>query len=359
MAGLLTKDLIEDAKPRARKYWESDGLNGLSLLVMPNGAKYWKFRYRFNGKSDELTAAKPYPRGTLDAARKEARRLQVMVDSGRNPREEKKLAKVAARRSAFHRFEQAANAWHEFRSRAWAKRTRDQVREYLDRDLIPRLGRRPLDEITADELADLLHGVNERAPDVAKKARQWLSAIYSYARAKQWTTADPTIDLRTITLLGTESRRHPHLPLEDMPAFLQELKEVEAHPLVKGAAWMAIWTGNRPGVTRTLRWSEVDLVNALWTIPRGRAEMKRGYSHVTPLSTQAVRHLRDLQRISGSFDHVFVGRNDPGKPISDGAVKGMLERLGYGGRQTMHGFRHVASSALMEWVIRLTTLNVN
>ena len=60
----------------------------------------------------------------------------------------------------------------------------------------------------------------------------------------------------------------------------------------------------------------------------------------------AIHHLRELQPISGNFEYVFLGRNDPTKSISDGAVKGMLERMGYGGRQTMHGFRHVASSAL-------------
>lgn len=74
--------------------------------------------------------------------------------------------------------------------------------------------------------------------------------------------------------------------------------------------------------------------------------MKRGYAHVTPLSSQAVQLLRDQQRLSGNFEHVFIGRNDPAKSISDGAVKGLLERMGYGGEQTMHGFRHVLSSAL-------------
>lgn len=96
MAGELTVEIIESAEPRAKKYWLPDRLNGLYLLVTPKGAKYWKFRFRFNGKNDELTVAKPYPRGGLVAARKEARRLQVIVDGGRNPRSEKKAASVEA-----------------------------------------------------------------------------------------------------------------------------------------------------------------------------------------------------------------------------------------------------------------------
>lgn len=249
-------------------------------------------------------------------------------------------------RAAFSKFADAANEWHAFRSKAWARRTAEQVREYLDRDLIRALGRLPLDEISSELLAELLHNINDRAPDVAKKARQWLGAIFQYARAKGWTNSDPTKDLKAITILGVESERHAHIPLEEMPDFLRKLQAIDASPFVKGAVWLAIWTGNRPGVTRTLRWSELDLDKGLWTIPKRREEMKRGYAHITPLSRQAVRHLRELQAMSGGFDHVFIGRNDPTRSISDGAVKGMLERMGYGGRQTMHGFRHVASSAL-------------
>lgn len=346
MAGELTTESIELAGPKEKKYWVPDRLNGLYLLVTPKGAKYWKFRFRFNGKNDELTVAKPYPRGGLSAARKEARRLQVIVDSGRNPRAEKKAASVEARRAAFSKFADAANEWHAFRSKAWARRTTEQVREYLDRDLIKALGRFSLDEISPEVLAEFLHKINDRAPDVAKKARQWLGAIFQYARAKGWTNADPTRDLKAITILGVESQPHAHISLDEMPEFLRKLQATNASPFVKSAAWLAIWTGNRPGVTRTLRWSEVDLDKGLWTIPRNREEMKRGYPHITPLPTQAVEHLRKLLPISGDFEHVFLGRNDPTKSISDGAVKGMLERMGYGGEQTMHGFRHVASSAL-------------
>ena len=110
----------------------------------------------------------------------------------------------------------------------------------------------------------------------------------------------------------------------------------------------ALWTANRPGVTRTLRWSELDLDQALWTIGKGREGMKRGYAHLTPLPNQAVAMLREIHKLTGTFEYVFIGRNDPGKPLSDGAVNMLLKRLGYRGRQTTHGFRHLISTALNE-----------
>lgn len=67
---------------------------------------------------------------------------------------------------------------------------------------------------------------------------------------------------------------------------------------------------------------------------------------LTSLPTQAVAMLREVERISGSFEHVFIGRNDPRQPISDGAIAGMIKRIGYRRKHTMHGFRHLISSAL-------------
>lgn len=56
--------------------------------------------------------------------------------------------------------------------------------------------------------------------------------------------------------------------------------------------------------------------------------------------------LREIQKFTGSFEYVFIGRNDPRQPIRDGAVAGMIKSLGYRGKQSMHGFRHLISTVL-------------
>ena len=99
---------------------------------------------------------------------------------------------------------------------------------------------------------------------------------------------------------------------------------------------------------RTLRWKELDLDDALWTIEKGREGMKRGYRHLTPLPRQAVALLRRIHGMTGTFEFVFIGRNNPRTPMSDGAINGMFKTMGYGGRQTAHGFRHLISTALNE-----------
>lgn len=347
MINELNNEIIKDAKPREKKYWLAAGQYNLYVLVMPDGAKYWKFRYRFLDKNKEVTVGKPFPKMKIEEAAKKAHALKTLLDSGIDPAASLRQQKVNAKHRAANTFKEAADAWYNFRLKRWRPRTAAQVRSYLDKDLLPALGRYPLDTISAQMLAELVHKIDGRgAPDVAKKTRQWLRQIYAYARGNGWTDVDPVRDLHAITDIMVESENYPHIKYEELPEFLASLRRVEADIFVKSAVYMAMWTGNRPGVTNTLRWDEIDFDNELWTIEKGRDGMKRGYRHVTPLPKQAVALLRELKPLSGEFEHVFIGRNDPGKSISDGAVNGLLKRMGYGGRQTMHGFRHVVSSAL-------------
>lgn len=348
MPAKLTDLQIRAAKPGDTKYKLSAG-NGLTLVVMPNGAKYWCLRYSYAGKRKEVTVGRPYPELSLKGAHEEAARMRLQLAGGVDPSEVLRQKKLDRVQRADATFFGAAQAWYEFRARAWAERTKEQVREYLDKDVIPALGKRPLDLITTKELAVFTSKIEERgAADVAKKVRQWLHSIFSYARGQGMTTNDPVRDLRALVLPLGKSKNYAHLAIEDLPEFLRRLDEFDASPMVKGATLLSLWTANRPGVTRTLRWSEIDLDNALWTIPKRRDGMKRGYSHLTPLPWQAVTMLREIHQWSGTFEYVFIGRNDPGKPLSDGAVSGLLKRLGYRGRQTNHGFRHLISTALNE-----------
>lgn len=348
MPAKLTDLQVRNAKPRGTKYKLSAG-NGLTLLVMPNGSKYWCLRYSFAGRRKEVTVGRPYPELSLKGAQDEAARLRVQLAAGTDPSEALRQKKLDRKQRADATFAGAAEAWYEFRATVWAERTKAQVREYLDKDVIPALGKRPLDLITTKELAVFTRNIEKRgAPDVAKKVRQWLQSIFSYARGQGMTTNDPVRDLRALVLPSGKSGNYAHLAIEELPEFLRKLQEYDASPLVKGATWLSLWTANRPGVTRTLRWSEVDLDNALWTIARGRDGMKLGYSHLTPLPRQAVDMLREIHKLTGTFEYVFIGRNDPSKPLSDGAVNALLKRIGYRGRQTNHGFRHLVSTALNE-----------
>jgi len=345
----LTDTEIRKAKPGEKPIRMADG-GGLFLLLRPNGSRWWRYEYRrpVTGMHNTLSLG-TYPDVGLADARSRHAAARRQLAAGIDPGEQRKADTAALVERAANTFGNAVDAWLDFRSKIWDIKTAKQARSYVEKDMRPKLGCRPIDAITGPELGKLIAGIEARgAYDVAKKTRQWLKAIFSYARANGWTQNDPARDLAAIASPGPAKQNFAHLSQDELPGFLHALDAYTGSELVKACALLALWTANRPGVTRTLRWAELDLDNALWTIDRHRPGMKRGYYHVTPLPTQAVALLRDLQKVTGNFEHVFIGRNNPTLPMSDGAVNRMLHLMGYKGRQTTHGFRHLVSTALNE-----------
>ena len=126
-------------------------------------------------------------------------------------------------------------------------KTAEQARSYLDKDMLPKLRSRPLDAIMPAELGALVAGIEKRgAFDVAKKTRQWLKSIFSYARANGWTAADPARDLAAIAQRAPEKQHYAHLQVEELPEFLRALDAYDGSELVQACAKLALWTANRP-----------------------------------------------------------------------------------------------------------------
>jgi len=340
---------IRAAEPRAKPYKLFDpAVRGLYVLVHPNGSKYWLFNYTFAGRRNSVSVGKPWPDTGLAAAREEARNLRALIAKGIDPAEERRRQRLGLMEQRTRTFAVAAESWYEYRCEEWKPATREQIRAYLDKDILPALGARPLDLIETAELADLLKRIRARgAKDVAKKARAWIKSIFTHARAEGLTKNAPDRDLGALLLRHT-AHNYPHIDFDHLPELLHRLDAENVSPLIKTATWLALWTANRPGVIRTLKWSELDLDNALWKIEKGREGMKRGYSHLTPLPRQAVEALQALRAVTGKHEYVFPNRNDPRRPMSDMAVNRLLKRIGFGGRQTAHGFRHLISTALNE-----------
>ncbi|KGQ20626.1 Integrase [Lysobacter dokdonensis DS-58] len=347
MATRLSDLRIRNAKPGPKPYKISGG-RGFCICVMPDGAKYFRLRYRYAGK-EKMISLGVYPEVSLKEAEAGASHARSLLRQGVNPSEDRREKKLALRQAERHTFAFASSLWVEHNTPRWKPATVEKVQQYLDKDLLPSLGHRPLGNISPMELGAVLERIEKRkALNVAKKTRQWLSAIYGFAIAKGLTSSNPAIHLRSIALYQPEPKNHAHVTIEELPKFLRALDGYRGSEFVKTCAWLGLWTANRPGVTRSLKWSELDLEEELWIIPKGREGMKRGYQHVTPLPRQAIEALRQLHPLTGKYEYVFIGRNDWRKPLSDGAVAGLMKAIGYGGKQTAHGFRHLVSTALNE-----------
>ncbi|MFG0721892.1 tyrosine-type recombinase/integrase [Pseudomonas sp. GLN_6] len=338
----LTDSAIKTAKPKDKLYRLADG-NGLCLEVTPTGSKLWRYRYRFNSKAKMLSLG-GYPAVTLAQARRKRDDARILLDAGTDPGAERQATKQAQALDALT-FEALAREWHAYRSPRWAKATADKAAAYLESDLLPALGHRPAKSITRPDLVALIRKIESRgAHNVAKKARQWLSQIFRFGLAQGIVEANPATDLDVIAAHAPATRHHPHVTFAELPELLGKIEAAKINTLTRQAIRLLVLTAVRPGELRAAPWAEFDLDAATWTIPKERMKARR--DHQVPLPRQAVAILRNLQEITGRYPLVFAGRNSTSRPMSENTVNKALADVGYKGRQTGHGFRHLLSTEL-------------
>lgn len=338
----LTDTAARTAKPRDKLYRLADTA-GLCLEITPSGSKLWRLRYRFGGKA-KMIGLGPYPTITLAKARERREDARRQLANGIDPAAHKQAEK-RAQAAHVHRFEDLAREWHAYNSPRWAPSTAAKAMLYLESDILPTLGQRPLDEIKRPDLVALVRKVEKRgAFNVATKIRQWLSQIFRYGLAKGAVEANPATDLDVVAAVAPRTQHHPHVALSEVPELLSKLEAGKCDPTTRLAIRLLLLTGVRPGELRHAPWAEFDLTSGTWTIPAERMKARR--SHIVPLPQQALTLLAQLQQITGTYPILFPGRNNRERPQSENTVNKALRQIGYEGRQTGHGFRHLLSTEL-------------
>lgn len=337
----LTDSAIKTAKPKDKPYKLSDA-QGLYLLVNPNGSKLWRLKYRVAGKEKGLSFG-AYPTVTLSQARQRRDEARKQLIEGVDPGAEKKASKQAQKVEGLT-FETLAREWFSYNAPRWAEATTYKARLYLDNDIIPGIGARPIKAITRPELVELVRTVEARGTlNAAGKIRQWLHQIFRYGLAKGVVDANPATDLNVVAAPAKAVRHHPHVTFAELPELLGKCEASNIHTLTRHAIRLLVLTAVRPGELRQAPWAEFDLDAATWTIPKERMKARR--PHIVPLPRQAVAILRLLHEITGRYSLVFAGAN-PERPMSENTINKALRLAGYEGRQTGHGFRHLLSTEL-------------
>jgi integrase len=116
------------------------------------------------------------------------------------------------------------------------------------------------------------------------------------------------------------------------------------------ATRLALLTFVRSQELRLAKWEEVDLEAREWRIPSGRMKMAKGsnQAHIVPLSAEAISTFSEIRQLTGGDSLVFPNNYGADGYMSENTIGRMLWRLGYKGRQTLHGFRASARSLLSE-----------
>ncbi|KWN79039.1 integrase [Burkholderia ubonensis] len=340
----LTDVAVRAAKPRDKAYKLADG-QGMYLEVMPNGSKYWRLKYRIDGKEKRM-ALGVYPAVTLLAARKARDEIKEQLRGGLDPSHEKKLAKLQRSLSRVNSFEPVAREWHEKRKEAWSERHGVRIMKLLEREIFPSLGARPIDEISAPELLEVIRKIEARdAIELSHKAIQACSQIFRYAIATGRAERDPAPDLRGA--LKTRTVVHMRRVSEaELPELMQKIDAYDGDYQTRLALQFMALTFVRTSELRYAEWAEIDEKKKEWRIPAEKMKMRA--PHIVPLSKQALEVVAKLREVNGNSQYLFPSRSSPKKPMSENTILYALYRMGYHSRMTGHGFRGLASTILNE-----------
>lgn len=340
----LTDVTVRNAKPgtTTRKLYDE---RGLYLEVSPKGGKWWRLKYRFNGKEKRLSLG-VYPDVTLKAARDHRDDARKLLTNGIDPSENRKAQKTATQERAANSFEVIAREWFAKQSPNWAASHADKIIKRLEKNVFPWIGKLAIAEITAPELLAVLRRVENRgALDTAHRTLQNCGQVFRYAVITSRAERDPSSDLRG----ALPSAKHTHYPAIIEPTavggLMRAIDGFSGTFPVLCALRLAPLLFVRPGELRNAKWTEFDLEASEWRY----FITKTKTHHLVPLATQAIEILTDLKALTGNRTHVFPGR-DPKKPMSGAAVNAALRRMGFDTKTeiTGHGFRAMARTMLHE-----------
>ncbi len=344
----LTDAVIRAARPRPKPVKLFDG-DGLYLLIAPAGGRWWRFKYRHDGR-ERLISLGTYPEVTLAQARQRREDARRQVRDGIDP-----SAKRRAERSAnAETFAAVGREWLALQRAKLAPVTYAKKLGVLERLLFPHLGSRPVAKIAAPELLATLRRIEARAiHETAHRARALAGNVLRYAVATGRAERDPSADLRgalaPVVVKNRSAITDPARVGELLRAIDEYPAKFRAQPATAAALKLAPLLFVRPGELRAAEWSELRLdgEHPEWRIPGAR--MKMGEEHVVPLSRQALAILQELRPLTGEGRYVFPSLRGPSRPISANTINVALRALGYESTEiTGHGFRAMASTLLNE-----------
>jgi integrase len=337
---------IANAKPKDRPYKMFDG-GGLHLFVKPNGSKLWRLTYSWLSKQKTLSLGQ-WPDLSLADARAKREEARRLLASGIDPSHQQKIDAAKARIEENSTFKTVALEWIAKQEREQlAEVTLSKVRWLLDK-AYPKIGTRPIAQITAHEVLVVLRSVEATGRyESARRMRSVLGRVFRYAVATARAERDPTSDLRG-ALTAPKSK---HLAAITTPhragELMRAIEGYTGHTITLFALKLSAHLFVRPGELRQAEWAEFDFDRSVWNIPAEKMKMRR--PHRVPLSSQVLGLFEGLWDLTGQGRYCFPSFRTSTRPMSENTVNAALRGLGFGQEEmTAHGFRAMAATLLNE-----------
>ncbi len=281
---LLTDRFVAGVRADARANYFDQKTRGLALRVTPTGAKTWAFVYRVKGSASEWDRLGTFPAMSLVDARKAANQRRAVVDAGRNPAEERRAerdaAKVARPEPSVFRFGDLADLYAKVA--AGQKKTwRDDVAK-ITRYLRPAWGAMPLRSLTRVHVHELLDGLVADGMTVGvNRVQALVSKMFTVAVDRSLLDSHPAARME---------KRFKERPA-DRVLTDDELRALwaglDAQPgRAADALRLRLLLGQRGEEIAGMTWAEVDIEARVWQMPGQRT--KNGHEHAVPLPPSAL-----------------------------------------------------------------------
>lgn len=347
----LTATEVAGLVKRPGKYGDGDGL---WLYVSDAQRAHWFLHYGSRTKQRQMSLGS-LAHVPLADARGLAAAGRKLIAAGGDPLEARRAEQAAMATVEAHAttFAEAGNAYIDAHQASWRNpKHRYQWRATLD-TANRIIGPRAVSAIDTEQVLKVLQPIWTEKPETASRLRGRIEMVLSYAAARGWrdrNVLNPAIwrgHLQLILPAKRKVRAVEHLaalPWQEAPAFMQALCQRGGFGV--RALEFAILTAARSGEVRGARWDEIDVDQALWTIPAAR--MKPGKVHRVPLNRPALGILRTMAELQDGSGLVFLGLKE-GVPMSNMTLTAVLRRMGRGDL-TAHGFR----STFRDWAAETT-----
>jgi integrase len=287
-----------------------------------------------------------YPDVSIVDAREAAVAARVLIRDGKDPIEARKTTKASRQADVDAlNFEQAARKVHEDLKDGWKNPKHGaQWLTTMETYVFARLGNCKIKDLKAQDFAETLRKIWLSKPETATRVKQRCNTVMDWCVAQEIIGANPVgvVSKLLPKQAGKRERvtHQPSVPWKDVPALISDVIHSGKPSLSKVMLEFLILTAARSGEVRAMTWNEVDLAEAVWTVPGER--MKAKTSHRVPLSARAVEILQAQQEKSAHTDLVFPTIR--GKVPSDMILTKFLrdhkvQSSELGRTATAHGFR--------------------
>ena len=289
MKAKLTKTALDDLRAKAIEAgktiyaWDSE-LTGFGALATAKGSASYFVEYRIGGRGTPNRRLSIGKHGhiTPEQARKKAKvklgDVADGVDVAQAEKEKKQRLAVGTFRELAERYLIVEDRGNKY----WR-----ETRRLFESEIYPTLGAKPITAIKKADVSAVIGAARERSHATARNAFAAIRPFFAWAHDQGVIDSNPVVGMRGPEPVKSRDRV---LSDDEIAAFWCATKRLGG--VFAPVFQLLLLTGQRREEVAAMRWDEVELEKAVWTIPAERC--KNGKPHHLDLSPQALSILCSL-----------------------------------------------------------------